>query len=569
MLEKGIHHVTQDSRMPYGFSFATYAQQLFSKLKSKKKDSSNTFTLRQAFFVVAGGLAVETKSFHKEQYLTITPAGAVELARLGLLTPVSEDVIDDKTKADLITKLLVCMQAGWFIIQCIARVAQHLPLSLLEIHVLTHVFVALLMYLFWFAKPYDALSPVVVTEPRVVEAVALFTLAQRDERADETEMTDQATERCVLKDGPPTTSHVTIGRTLSSAMKEKKLSNDGPILRHEKDVGQMSASNGEGDDGHSPSDLAEHASMDCQSIPANGTDDISKSTARFKKHHRNVSSSSITLPSSHHGQSNGHESGCSVPVMQERQLSYDTHLHIQSEAAPKPSTISASGEGSQLDEHSNSNFPAITDRQGHHASTAPELAQLAVQRLKSLNIHLTYFMIDEIDIQYFSTYVVHAIHDFASTPSFNLSRAIFSSGTPGFDAVPENPIYLLALICFVPYGALHLSAWNAHFPTLVERSLWRAAGLSIVGGPMLMECCARLYLLLVWVLDLTKSGYLPSELDCLIIMLILLSGVCAVLFYPIMAASRIYFLVEAFASLRDPAPRTYGIVKWTQFWPHF
>ena len=35
-----------------------------------------------------------------------------------------------------------------------------------------------------------------------------------------------------------------------------------------------------------------------------------------------------------------------------------------------------------------------------------------------------------------------------------------------------------------------------------------------------------------------------------------------------MAVGRMYFLVEAFVSLRAPAPRIYETVQWTQFWPH-
>ena len=78
----------------------------------------------------------------------------MELTRLGFLGLVLEDLINDKTKADPITKIVICVQAGWFITQCIARLAQNLLLTLLEIHILAHVFVALLMYTFWFAKPY-------------------------------------------------------------------------------------------------------------------------------------------------------------------------------------------------------------------------------------------------------------------------------------------------------------------------------------------------------------------------------------------------------------------------------
>ena len=108
------------------------------------------YSLTQAYFIVAGGLTIETNSFHEEPSLTVAPDGVVELARLGLLNPnlVSKNVIDDKTKADPITKFVVCIQGRWFIVQCIARVAHHLPLSLLEIHVLAHVFVAILMYSF-------------------------------------------------------------------------------------------------------------------------------------------------------------------------------------------------------------------------------------------------------------------------------------------------------------------------------------------------------------------------------------------------------------------------------------
>ncbi|KAL9633975.1 MAG: hypothetical protein Q9204_003186, partial [Flavoplaca sp. TL-2023a] len=85
-------------------------------------------------------------------------------------------VIEDKSKADPITKCVVCIQAGWFVVQCIARVSQGLPLSLLEIYVLGHVSLAFFMYLFWFAKPYNAISPIVMDRAEVVRMAALFTV---------------------------------------------------------------------------------------------------------------------------------------------------------------------------------------------------------------------------------------------------------------------------------------------------------------------------------------------------------------------------------------------------------
>ena len=39
----------------------------------------------------------------------------------------------DKSKASPVTKAIVCCQALWFILECIGRVAQSLPVSLLEV----------------------------------------------------------------------------------------------------------------------------------------------------------------------------------------------------------------------------------------------------------------------------------------------------------------------------------------------------------------------------------------------------------------------------------------------------
>ena len=117
------------------------------------------WSLRQTFFIVAGGIAAKTP-YLKQPSVTITPAGALELARMGVLSPLPHLTLDDKTKADPITKSLVCVQAGWFIVQCIARLTTDLPITLFEIHTLAHVLVAFCMYLLWFSKPYNALSPV-------------------------------------------------------------------------------------------------------------------------------------------------------------------------------------------------------------------------------------------------------------------------------------------------------------------------------------------------------------------------------------------------------------------------
>jgi hypothetical protein len=47
-------------------------------------------------------------------------------------------------------KIIVVGQVLWMVLQCIARTAYHLPLSLLEIHTMFHVACALLLYICWF-----------------------------------------------------------------------------------------------------------------------------------------------------------------------------------------------------------------------------------------------------------------------------------------------------------------------------------------------------------------------------------------------------------------------------------
>jgi hypothetical protein len=81
--------------------------------------------------------------------LRLTPNGVLQLASLGHLIHIPRSRIDDKSKADVLQKCLVVMQVIWMATQCIVRKIYGLPLSLLEVHTMVHVFCALLMFLFW------------------------------------------------------------------------------------------------------------------------------------------------------------------------------------------------------------------------------------------------------------------------------------------------------------------------------------------------------------------------------------------------------------------------------------
>ena len=97
--------------------------------------------------------------FNGAKRLTPTAKGVALLAQCGHIPYVSLDDIKDKNKADGLAKLLVCIQAGWMIVQVISRTASGLPTTLLEVHVVAHVVCALIMYILWWHKPRQVTSP--------------------------------------------------------------------------------------------------------------------------------------------------------------------------------------------------------------------------------------------------------------------------------------------------------------------------------------------------------------------------------------------------------------------------
>ena len=85
----------------------------------------------------------------------LTAKGLECLIENGRLSLPSKEAIAERSKSDALAKTLVCLQAGYIIVQCISRLSSGLPLTFLEINTLGHVLCALIMYSFWFHKPQD------------------------------------------------------------------------------------------------------------------------------------------------------------------------------------------------------------------------------------------------------------------------------------------------------------------------------------------------------------------------------------------------------------------------------
>ena len=138
------------------------------------------WTTEQAYYAVCGGLAIDTSSFSKQPRMTLTAKGIVLLAEIGLLPQVSKEDVDDRSKADSIAKILVCTQAIWFLLRCFARRVYGLPLTLLEIHTMTHIACALLLYTIWFKKVYCASRPILIRDKDVINMAALLRMRPKE-----------------------------------------------------------------------------------------------------------------------------------------------------------------------------------------------------------------------------------------------------------------------------------------------------------------------------------------------------------------------------------------------------
>ena len=72
----------------------------------------------------------------------------------------TEEEINDRGKSDWLAKSLVLLQTSWFVMQCIARAKEHLPITHLEIVTLAYAAMNFVIYIFWWNKPLNVNRPV-------------------------------------------------------------------------------------------------------------------------------------------------------------------------------------------------------------------------------------------------------------------------------------------------------------------------------------------------------------------------------------------------------------------------
>ncbi|KAL8783339.1 MAG: hypothetical protein Q9195_009419 [Heterodermia aff. obscurata] len=153
------------------------------------KDPWADITLVHGFYIVMGGYAFDvskdTPRIWPWKWDRLTPSAMAVLACLisqdkdlrSVMPYLSEDEIWDKSKANGLAKTIVCIQAAWFCTQCIVRLAQGIPISLLELNTFAHAICALLVYLLWWDKPLDVHEPTVIDASRSETARSICAMA--------------------------------------------------------------------------------------------------------------------------------------------------------------------------------------------------------------------------------------------------------------------------------------------------------------------------------------------------------------------------------------------------------
>ena len=91
-----------------------------------------------------------------------------------IITHISEEDILDRAESNSLCKAILIVQVGWFCANCISRVVQGLPLSLLEVSTAAHACCTLLTYFVWWWKPMNVPAPTLLREKEAREVYALL-----------------------------------------------------------------------------------------------------------------------------------------------------------------------------------------------------------------------------------------------------------------------------------------------------------------------------------------------------------------------------------------------------------
>ncbi|KAF8998938.1 hypothetical protein BDQ17DRAFT_1543830 [Cyathus striatus] len=130
------------------------ARDIFNMYKSPERN----WTMRHAQFLQMGGFHL-----HSGECKGVVSRDIFDtLLREGKITfpNITEAEIQDKSKADGLSKIILIIQTLWFVIQCVGRYAQGLALTQLEVATLAVISSTFMLCIIWWHKPLDVRHPI-------------------------------------------------------------------------------------------------------------------------------------------------------------------------------------------------------------------------------------------------------------------------------------------------------------------------------------------------------------------------------------------------------------------------
>ena len=147
--------------------------------------------MTHGFFIIMGGFHLfehsseeasnDGRCIPQEDDNPLHPLGESDLLHYAesIVMPTKAEIMD-KGMSDWLAKSLVLLQTSWFVMQCIARAIEHLPVTHLEIVTLAYAAMNFVIYIFWWKKPLNVNRPVRVfrksesrtTQPLVNEPIS-------------------------------------------------------------------------------------------------------------------------------------------------------------------------------------------------------------------------------------------------------------------------------------------------------------------------------------------------------------------------------------------------------------
>ncbi|KAF9447775.1 hypothetical protein P691DRAFT_819542 [Macrolepiota fuliginosa MF-IS2] len=124
-----------------------YNENFLSATQGKK------WTLAHGFLVLMNGLAPHVGEEYVGPLTAATLFQRLECQEVTSPMTISQEEIEDKSKGDFFTKLIVTIHTTWFAVQCIGRAAAQLLLTELEIFTLAFAALNLMIYALWWHKP--------------------------------------------------------------------------------------------------------------------------------------------------------------------------------------------------------------------------------------------------------------------------------------------------------------------------------------------------------------------------------------------------------------------------------